>query len=191
MNLHLLENYPLTAHMLGHFVLVMLAPPLVVWALPANTAERIRISPLLCWMTGIAAMSLWHFPPFFNAAMQYPVLHHAAQVAFFLTALVYWWPVFNPVPAARIHPLTAVAYLSTGCICCTAIGIAIAFAPPQLYAMAFHAGHRVGTEKADQQFAGLLLWVPGCIVYLSAMLVRLGGWFNQSGAWDHAELGET
>src|SRR5690348_14668088 len=81
-----LQSYPLTAHMLRHFLLVMLVPPLVISGLPETTGRQVRIRPVLSWMLGIGAMAVWHWPAFFNAAMRYPALHAVEQLSFFVTA---------------------------------------------------------------------------------------------------------
>jgi len=31
--------------------------------------------------------------------------------------------------------------------------------------------------KSDQQLGGLVMWVPGCFVYLGAILTRVARWY--------------
>jgi putative membrane protein len=189
------EHYLLSAHMLQHFILVMIFPPLLLASLPERVDAGGRISaalrPTYCWVLGIAAMALWHVPTFFDIAMRHASLHLLEQVSFVATALAFWWPVFGPGRSARLHPVVSVVYLATACICCTVIGVAITFARTELYPMYLEpADHlralsliRDGwgiSPRLDQQLGGLLMWVPGCLVYLSAMLVRLLGWFAET-----------
>jgi cytochrome c oxidase assembly factor CtaG len=173
----------LSAHMLQHFILVMLAPPLVLAGIPESVAveRRMRVfrPAVACWLCGIGTMALWHMPALFNSSLHQHWYHAAEQVAFSATAIVFWWPVFGPVRRDRLHPIVAVVYLATACLCCTAIGAAITFSPGLLYPAYGRAAELGISPRLDQQLAGLLMWVPGCLVYLSAMLIRLGEWFAE------------
>jgi len=64
-----------------------------------------------------------------------------------------------------------------------------AFARPGLYPADLNPDDRLGLlpllrddwgldPRNDQQFGGLLMWVPGCSVYLSAILATVSRWFG-------------
>jgi len=63
--------------------------------------------------------------------------------------------------------------LFSACICCSLLGAFLTFGPAGLYAT--HA-HTQLDPKSDQQLAGVLMWVPGCFVYLSAILFTVMRW---------------
>ena len=76
----------------------------------------------------------------------------------------------------------------SGCLGCTALGIWITFSPisvcPGFFGipdpLAIRPLIRSGwglSAAADQQLAGLLMWVPACLVYLSGALFVVGRWF--------------
>jgi cytochrome c oxidase assembly factor CtaG len=66
----------------------------------------------------------------------------------------------------------AVLYLVSGCLGCTVLGILLAFAPS-----AVHAGMRE-IAAADQHTGGLIMWVPGCLVYLAAVIAMFARWYS-------------
>jgi cytochrome c oxidase assembly factor CtaG len=198
------DMYLLSAHMLQHFLLVMLAPPLLLAGVPesavasllwrpAGRRMRAALRPLTCWILGVGTMAVWHIPAIYSLTLRHPGLHLLEHVACVATALVFWWPVFGPLRSDRLHPVAVIPYLVTACICCTLIGIAIAFGRPGLYPEYLKPEDPMGalplirngwgiSPRTDQQLGGLLMWVPCCLVYISAMLARLGGWYAEPDA---------
>lgn len=104
-----LAHHLLSAHMLQHFLLVMLMPPLLLAGIPERAALRRRLPvfkrPAACWLCGMGAMALWQIPALFNSSLHHRPLHFAGQIAFSVTAVVFWWPIFDPVRRARLHPI--------------------------------------------------------------------------------------
>jgi putative membrane protein len=127
-----LASYLLIAHMVQHELLMMLAPPFILLANPvpvlwwslgrdprlqaghllARHSPMRRVRDLLGWMP--VAWSLyvinlwaWHYPALYDAALRVPWIHDLEHVLFFLTALVFWWPVIQPQsrPAPIQHGL--------------------------------------------------------------------------------------
>jgi cytochrome c oxidase assembly factor CtaG len=72
--------------------------------------------------------------------------------------------------------LGAISYLFSACLCCSILGAFLTFGPAGLYT--HHTKHIVVDSKSDQQLGGLLMWVPGCFIYLSAILVSLRRWYS-------------
>ena len=115
------------------------------------------------------------------------VLHPLSVV---LAGIFFAWPIAGPFRQYRIHPLTGVVYLFTACVGCSALGMLITFAPVgvyQTYTGADYYGlvHLVrqdwGFDPAtDQQTAGLLMWVPGCFIYLAGALYLLISWLTEN-----------
>ena len=113
------------------------------------------------------------------------VLHPLSVV---LAGLCFVWPVAGPFNQYRIHPLTGVVYLVTACAGCSLLGLLITFAPVgiyQTYSGADYYGlvplirqHWGFDPATDQQTAGLLMWVPGCFLYLSGAMYLLISWLT-------------
>jgi putative membrane protein len=190
----------LSAHMLQYFLLAMIVPPLMLLGIPPELVEKALThpkvavieralgTPLVGWVLGIGVMAAWHLPALHAAAMGSQSLHAIQNLTFLVSALIFWWPVYSPLAQRRLSPLLVVLYLSTACIFCSVTGIIITFAPPGIYPGYIHAAGPAGllslirdgwglSAEADQQLAGLLMWVPGCLVYLSGMLITLGRWY--------------
>ena len=109
--LHELADQYLSAHMLQHELLIVLAAPLLALARPqvlllsllrqrarrfaARVIGRLRMGMAGAWVLHSLALWLWHVPSFYDAAVQRQVFHAAQHLSFFGTALVFWWAVFQ------------------------------------------------------------------------------------------------
>ena len=213
LGMHLLFS----AHMVAHVLLLLLAGPLLVLGLPPQPTPKAaaglrRLSswlgarPWLAWGAGVGLMWLLHVPAVFDASFAgmdqpwspLPVLHPALML---VAGALFSWPLFGP--GERLHPLAGVLYLFTACVACSLLGLLITFAPfgtylhyylaanPAAGAAPHHAASAVPFGLSlleDQQAAGLIMWVPCCLIYLSGCLVLMGKYFGSSAA---AELPEA
>ena len=135
-------------------------------------------------------MWIWHAPALCNSAVSSkPVF---ALQTFSLLALggAFWWQILAPRDSQRLAPLTAVLYLASSCVACSALGIIFTFSPVTVCSIYAHAADRLGmlatirdgwgiTPEKDQQLGGLLMWVPMCLVYLGAVFAQLARWFGE------------
>ena len=205
------DRYLFSAHILQHFVLALIIPPLLIMGLPRGFEEHAqngsrprrpdreflyhmaarlpRVNPPLAWVLGVGTMVVWHIPVFFNAALADDALHIAQHLSFLITGTLFWWPVFDPVEERRLPPLTGISYLFGACLTCSVLGAALTFARPGLYPAYLNPQDGLGLlplirdawgldPKTDQQLGGLLMWVPGCFVYLSAILMTVAHWYG-------------
>jgi putative membrane protein len=175
--LHHAAERLLWAHMVQHELLMARAAPLIVlgrplealvWALPARWRPAVRLpsflsSVVFAWALHAAAVWLWHLPIAFHAAMLREALHMLQHASFLATALLFWWVVLKP----GLAKLAALAALFTTMLHTGALGALMALSPASWY---------TGYELADQQLAGLVMWVPGGIAYLVAALALSGRW---------------
>jgi putative membrane protein len=103
--------------------------------------------------------------------------------------IFFWWPVFGPYARARLSPLAGIAYLFTACLGCTVLGIYLTFAPVGVCSVYAHPVDRLGilslvrnhwglSPALDQQVGGLIMWVPACSIYLTAILALLARWYG-------------
>jgi len=191
-----------SVHMITHIMLLLVCGPLLVLSIPALLPKRLqrgvnRLSAFLCrrswlgWLAGIGVMWFWHIPAVFDAAAaqmhtSYSVLPLLHTISMVLAGMLFCWPLAGPVPQYRIHPLQGVLYLFTACITCSLLGLLITFAPLGTYhhyldmdAMMYGAGGSAPglSRAADQQAAGLIMWVPCCFIYLAGCLLLLQRWF--------------
>ncbi len=113
----------LSVHMVQHFLLLMVAPPLLLMGKPIPVlvvgaphglvrwvaARHARVhwfrrltdvltSPFFAWPIFAGAMLAWHVPYLFDAALQNEDIHVLEHVCFFAAALPFWWVILQPYP---------------------------------------------------------------------------------------------
>jgi putative membrane protein len=200
----LADRYLFSVHMAKHILFVLVVPALLLIGMPpepiqwlsrrpaAASVLRWLGQPAVAWMAGIGAMACWHIPAAFNAALAYEPLHIVEHLSLLVCGTIYWWPILSPVAEARLNPVPqAVVYLFTSCLACTAMGVAITFASTALYPAYAQPADAFGmldtirnqwgiSAALDQQIGGLLMWVPGCLIYLTGVLAMFARWYGQA-----------
>lgn len=194
------DTYLFSAHVLQHFLLALIIPPLWLLGTPRTLAsaalrnpglraiERRLSRPSVAWPLGVGTMLIWHVPLFFNAALAFEPLHIAQHLSFLVTGTVFWWPILSPLTERRLPALPAIAYLFSACTACSLLGAALTFSAPGAYPAYLHPEDTLGIlplirrgwgldAASDQQLGGMLMWVPGCLVYLSAILATVARWY--------------
>ncbi len=205
--LHFLgENYLFSAHMLSHVLIILIAAPLIVAGIPAENKFKKTLAlfskkriVIICWFTGVGIMWLWHIPYIFNHLFSMNGMTNSSSMnalmflqmfSLLIAGMIFCWPVMNPYKEYRIAPLSAVLYLSTACVFCSLLGLLITFAPIGTY---FHYQNLMDSygylpvirnewkisAAIDQQMAGLIMWVPCCLIYLTASMILLIKWFEE------------
>jgi putative membrane protein len=192
----LATRYLFSAHMAQHLLLLLIVPLLVVLAFPrfrskSAPAPAIQRTIPILWLAGVGAMWFWHIPALCSASMRSPFIFDIEQASLFVAGTAFWWPIFSPSIQHRLQTPQAAMYLFSGCLGCTLLGIYITFSPisvcplynsPTGSAQILQLIHNQWgiTHQMDQQFGGLLMWVPACMVYLCAILARLSSWYRPS-----------
>ena len=195
----LADGYLFSAHVIQHLLLLLLAPPLVIASLPpARVARALQHSSLravqetvgrapLSWMAGLGVMWVWHAPKLCNASVASTPVYVLQCITLLLAGTAFFWPVSNPVRSERLSSPAAIAYLFLGCLGCTALGILLTFAPISACPVYLHPQDPLGilpllrsqwglSHAADQRLGGLMMWVPACMVYLTAILIITKRW---------------
>lgn len=184
----------LSAHMAQHGILAGIAPPLLLLGRP-GVAFAWGLAPV--WKSSRAASAawrglgritralsspvratalhgltiwLWHAPALFNAAVEHEGVHALQHTCFFVPALLFWRALLGGLVdrrAAAAFAAAFVTFMHTGLL-----GGLVTMAPEPLYAA--YLGHTELwglTALADQQLAGLFMWVPMGLPYLAAGLL--------------------
>jgi len=129
---------------------------------PLNRAWLWLVAPVAAWTFHAVAISIWHIPALFTAALTHPVLHVRQHTFFLASALAFWWAVFGRRTRA-VDP-TALALLFTTMLHTSALGLLLTFASRSW--CAHHGLLMFGlSELEDQQLGGLVMWVPGSLAY--------------------------
>jgi len=194
----------LSAHMTQHLLLLMVAPPLLLFSHPllpmlrglprAFVKEGLGpflswkslqqffawlTAPVPAWVLFALSTVLWHLPKFYELALSSPAWHGVQHASFFWSGVLFWWPVIQPGPGKRRWPKwVAIPYLLFADIFNTALSAVFVFSGNLLYPSyaAVRASHLSALE--DQSLAGLIMWVPGSIVYLVPAFVLVVGLFT-------------
>jgi cytochrome c oxidase assembly factor CtaG len=185
--------------MVQHLLLLLVVPLLFVLSLPSDRVslwfDRPGLDrlgqwlavPVVGWVCGLGAMWLWHFPSFCSAATQIVFLGGLRDLSFVTAGLMFWWPIYAPVARYRLQPLSGIAYLFSACLGCTLLGIYSTFTTITICPAFANPVDRLGilsklydaglTPGVDQHLGGLLMWVPPCILYVSASISLLCRWY--------------
>jgi cytochrome c oxidase assembly factor CtaG len=185
-----------SAHMLQHMLLTLVAPPLLLLALPRTSKDAAadrhgavaRWPWAASWAAGVGAMWIWHAPALCNAAATSDGVRALQNLSLPLLGAAFWWPILGPRVGQRLSEPAAIAYLFTACAACTVLGVAITFSPVEvcsayhqsldpLGALPLVRGQWGLTPSVDQQLGGLLMWVPGCTAYAAAILALVARYY--------------
>lgn len=195
------DDYLFSVHMVQHMLLILVIPPCLLLGIPremaqkamryrwVRRAEAVLSKPAVAWTAGIGTMWLWHWPPLYNAAVANDHIHIAEHLSFLVGATIFWWPVISPIEELRLKPLFAVAYTFAACTAHSVLGIILTFAPLGHYPAYISPADAYGilpvirgqwgiSPSLDQQWGGLLMWVPACLVFLAFILVTLARWYR-------------
>ena len=196
------HNYLFSAHMIQHIILLLIIPPLLLTGTDKEFLSKLFTGqemqkygkflfyPITAWMFGVGSMWIWHVPLLFIAMMKSHIVHIIEILSLLAFGLIFAWPVFSPIKLRKLNPLSGSLYLFTACIGCTILGIFITFAPSGFYS-AYMPGNNstilnflqfnMGiTPDVDQQAAGLIMWVPACMVYLTIIMILMARWYSKS-----------
>ncbi len=184
-------DHSLTAHMIQHVLLLVVAAPLLalgaplptlLWALPEQWRPRATAAwrRLLrshsvhwpAWAGGALVveslvMAAWHLPVAYRAALHHDGLHVVEHATFVGTACLFAWAV--GVGSARRHG-SAVAVVFLAALPGSALGAALTLASRPWY-----AEYR---SLADQQMAGVVMWAFAGVAYVVAAACLFGVWLG-------------
>jgi cytochrome c oxidase assembly factor CtaG/cytochrome c2 len=189
-------------HMTQHVLIMMAAAPLLalgapahiwLWLLPLawrrelaqgwrrqpplRSAAHTFGSPLAIWLASTLALWLWHLPQLYEAALVNDFVHGVEHLSFLLTAWLFWGVVVRPLGHGSRGAGVAVLLLFTAAMQSGVLGALITLAPSPWYTSYAATTAAWGLSPlADQQLAGVIMWVPAGTVYLAATLLILGIW---------------
>lgn len=161
-----------SVRVLHHMVLVAIVPPLLLMAAP-SLGRRLPATPL--WLVVFALLHavilwFWHAPAPYAAALAQTSVYWLMQASLFASALLVWTGALaRGTPGILSLALLLATIIQTGLL-----GALITFARTPLYAFHLATTQVWGLSPlADQQLAGLIMWVPGALPYLAAALAIL------------------
>jgi len=167
-----------SARTVHHILLVAVAAPLLALALP----RRATRAASLPFVGATALLWFWHIPAAYDLALSDMAIYWVMQLTLLLSATAFWRAALGPGQ----HPGGALLWALAAFLQMGFLGALLTFAPEPLYAA--HAVAPMGwglTPLADQQLAGLIMWVPAGLPYVGVMaLVARRDWRAATGMSD-------
>jgi putative membrane protein len=192
-------------HMIEHELLMLVAAPLMIagrpgavllWGLPRAWRDYAgwmlqRRSIKATWRgaselwsaTALHALVLWvwHAPVLFHAVLEHESLHIAQHVSFVLSGLIFWSAIFRYQRAQKEGAAILALFISSlqagflGALMTLSRTLWYPFAPDPFPICGL-------TRGEDQALAGLVMWIPGCSIYVLVALIIMARWLAVLGA---------
>ena len=180
-----LADQLLSAHMVQHLLLMLAAAPLLVLARPlpyfvwsppllmrkgiARVWNRAGISrlmrllktPSVSWIAFCGTVLVWHVPAIYRWAVGGELRHSLMHLSFLGSALLFWSVVLDPDHKRQLNHFACALFVLSAALVTGLPGALICFARQPLYMLTANASIHEGlTVLADQQLAGLIMWIP-------------------------------
>ena len=157
------------------------------WKSPLAAAWKRLTEPVTATVVQGIVMWVWHAPALFDRALEHSGWHIAQHACFFASALLFWWAMLHPRSRPSGYGVSAACLFVTSMIG-GALGALMSFSQSPWYADYAAMGMSgIGLDPvADQQLAGLLMWIPGGLVHGLAAIALVYRWLKASEAGDAA-----
>lgn len=180
-------------HMAQHFVLMSIAPPLIVLGAPVvpllrglprlviraclrplfgsqivRSLSMVIMLPSISWIAMNVSYVGWHVPAAYEFALQSEGWHNVEHACFFFTSILFWWPVIRPWPShQRPMQLSAVPYLLGADLVNTGLSAFLCFSGWLIYPSYASVVRPLPISPLNDQIAaGAFMWVFGSMVFL-------------------------
>lgn len=188
-----LDEELLSAHMVQHLLLMIVAPSLILLGAPplvflhglpqiftrgvlgpflrsplVKRLGSIVTEPVFSWLAATTVLMGWHFPAFYALGLESRWWHEIEHASFFTAGLLFWWPVIPPWPTVARGPRwSIVLYLFLATLPCDALSAFLAFYDRVIYTSYLTAPRHFSISPLqDQECAGALMWVSVTFAYL-------------------------
>jgi putative membrane protein len=189
-----------SAHMLQHELLMLVGVPLMIagrpiatwlWGVPDTVrpgASRVLqgrpvgglwrwlTAPLLAWALHGLAVWVWHVPRLYDLAVRSESVHALQHAIFVGTSALFWWGlVYGRYGRAGYG--ASVFYVFTTVVHTGLLGAVFTLIQMPLYSV---YAERAPDPVADQQLAGLVMWVPSGIILTLAGIGLFAAWLGEA-----------
>jgi putative membrane protein len=198
-----LADQLLSVHMVQHVLIMLVAAPLLVVGRPGLVVSAVlprtwrawirhvehrpgvtvvwstMSHPLVVWVANLAVLWIWHLPSLYDAALQHPPIHALEHLCFLTVSFAFWQVALAPAGRRRLARGIDVLYVFTAGLAGGAMGALFAFSGSPIYPFYVRTAARWGIAAlADQQIAGVIMWIPAGIVTLVAAAALFVQWFG-------------
>lgn len=188
------------AHMLQHELLMLVGVPLMLvgrplstwlWGLPARMrravagllqhrhagrATTLLTAPLLAWAVHGIVLWVWHVPALYEGAIVDEGVHALQHAMFCSTSALFWWGLVYG-RYGRLGYGASVLYVFTTVVHTGLLGAFFTLARAPLYPL---YAQRAPDPLADQQVAGLVMWVPAGLILTIVGVALFAAWMGDA-----------
>ena len=182
-------------------LLIAMPMPFLLWGLPRRWRQSIGsglssalhresgfrqglravTAPGIIWLFWVISVIGWHDPGLYNAALKYEWVHDLEHIFFFAAGMLFWWHVTGAGP--RVHKqfgLTGrIVFVLSAIPPNMALGVLLAFVGTAVYSYYEGVPRLWGLDAVtDQQIGGVIMWIPGSMMYILAALILLAQLVN-------------
>jgi len=195
-----------SAHMVQHVLLVLVAAPLLALSGPLTTLlrgspavvrgasvqwrRRLRLTrgnlrplrhPAVVWLLHVGTLWFWHAAVPYDAAVEHHVLHVIEHASFLVTGVLFWRVVIGAREADRVSNGLGVLLVFAAAMQSVFLSALLTFAREPWYsAYASSTAPWRLDPLADQQLAGVIMWIPAGLIYLGTALGLLVLWIRST-----------
>jgi putative membrane protein len=201
-----LDDQLFSAHMAQHLLLMLAAPPLLVYsrpimawmcALPAGGRRAVAglwsrrrglrrsttllMNPLSVWLLASVTLWFWHLPAPYRWAAGNEGVHTLEHFLLFATSLMFWSVVIEPYGRRHSAYGLCILFVAAFSVQMGMLGAILTFASHPLYIADATTLLPWGfTPLEDQQLAGVVMWVPVGLVHLSTLAILFLAWLRHA-----------
>ena len=201
-----------SAHMVQHVLLVLVAAPLLALSAPVTTLlrgspavvrdasvqwrRRLRLTrgnlrllrnPPTAWLLHVGTLWFWHAAVPYDAAVQHHLLHVVEHASFLLTGALFWRLVVGARASDRVSNGLGILLVFAMSMQSVFLSALLTFARTPWYSSYAATTAPWSLDPlADQQLAGVIMWIPAGLVYVGAGLGLLVAWMRATERQDLA-----
>lgn len=192
-----------SAHMVQHLLMVVVAAPLL--ALSAPGAALVRGTPVVVrrrfvsarrrvgidarrlrhlrqpgarWLLFVVTFWSWHASVLYSAAVEHEIVHLAEHLTFSGTAVLAWATIVGH-PSTRLPPFLGVVAVFGLALQSVFLSALMTFARAPWYEPYADPAPGWGLDAlADQQLAGVIMWVPSGLVHTAIGVALVARWLH-------------
>jgi putative membrane protein len=193
-----------SAHMAQHELLMLIGAPLLIvgrpivpllWSLPESmrpaagatlnvslvaTLWRWLTTPVVAWALHGLVIWVWHLPVLYEGAIRHEGLHAFQHATFMATAVFFWWGLVYGRYGRAAYGASAL-YVFVTSVHTGVLGAMFTLSNAPYYPLYAARGSAAGVDAlADQQLAGLYMWIPAGIVLTLFGLSLLVAWIAEA-----------
>jgi putative membrane protein len=160
-----------SARAVHHIILISFAAPLGWSFFRRQYSIFDHVPPMAAFFVHTMMLWLWHLPVPYTWALSGSLPYWTMEIPLLLSALWVWREILDPQRGSA----GALAICAGTILQMTMLGAFLTLAPRPLFSPHFLTADLYGLSPLeDQQLAGLLMWVPASIPYVTAFLFRIG-----------------